>query len=74
MVLITVITVTTPIYAHEGKGHPTVKRAIRELDEAKEILGKIQPDANGHVAKASQSVDRAIQELSAIKAEPKKSR
>ncbi len=74
--LITLMTIffgTTPSYAHEGKGHPTVSRAIRELDEAKEILGKISPDAGGHVAKASQSVDQAIQELSAVKSSSKKS-
>ena len=73
MALVAVIAGTTQIYAHEGGGHPTVNRAIRELNEAKEILGKISPDANGHVAKASQSVDHALHELSAIKVEPKKS-
>ena len=60
-------------YAHEGVHHPTVKAAVRELQEAQEILGKISPDADGHVAKASQAVDQAMQELSAVKTEPKKS-
>ena len=57
---------------HETKGHPRVKYAIRELKEAKEILVKLTPDADGHIAKASQSVDQAMQELSAVK-EPVKS-
>ncbi|GEM_PF-4584934 len=63
-----------PGHAHEeGKGHPRPQYAIRELNEAKEILGKLPPDADGHIAKASQSIDQAIQELSAVKGEVKKS-
>ena len=70
MGLIAIVFGATPSYAHKGKYHPTVKHAIRELHEAKEILGKISPDAGGHTAKASQEVDQALQELSAIKEEP----
>ena len=60
--------------ADEGKkSHPpTLKRAIHELHEAKEVLAKLPADSGGHAAKASQLVDQAVQELSAIKAEPKK--
>ena len=61
----------TPSYAH-GKGTPSPKHALRELREAQKILGKLSPDSDGHIAKASQSVDQAIQELSVIKIEPPK--
>ena len=61
-----------PSYAHEGEGHASPKRALQELNESKEILGKLSPDTDGHISKASQAVDQAILELSAIKAEPKK--
>ena len=65
------VTGITPGYAHESKGHASPKHVIRELNEAKEILGKLTPDAGGHVARASQDVEQAIQELSAVKDEPK---
>ena len=60
-------------YAGEGKkSHlPTPKHAIHELHEAKEVLKKLPADSEGHLAKASQLIDQAEQELSAIKAGPK---
>ncbi len=57
---------SVPSDAHQGKGRHKLKHAIRELHEAKEILGKLRPDAEGHIAKASQSVDQAVEELSAV--------
>ena len=63
----------TPSRADKGEHHPSVKHAVRELKEAKKILAKVLLDAEGHVAKASQSVDQALQELSVVKVEPKKS-
>ena len=73
--LIAALVAAAPGYAHEGKeakAHPSPKHAIHELHEAKEVLEKLPADSEGHVAKASQLVDQAVQELSAIKAEPKK--
>ena len=68
--LAAVIAQAAASYAHEeGKHHSTVKGAIRELHEAKEILGKLSPDAGGHIASASQAVDQALQELAAVKEE-----
>ena len=52
--------------AHEGEHPATVKHAVHELHEAKEVLAKLPPDSDGHIAKASQSVDQAIQELSSL--------
>ena len=52
MSLMALMVGAAPSYAHEGKGrHPSPKHAIRELNEAKEILGKLTPDADGHIAK-----------------------
>ena len=65
--LIIMVFGSAPGYAHEGKHKPSVKGAARELKEARGILGKIVPDADGHIAKASQSVDQALQELAAVK-------
>ncbi len=60
-------------FAHEGEHHGSkAHRAVGELKEAKAILAKMTPDTEGHVAKASQDVDQAITELSAIKPEPVK--
>ena len=75
MSLAVIFAAASSSYAHEaeGKKHHPVKSAIRELHEAKEILGKIPADAAGHVANASHAVDQALQELSAVKAEPQKS-
>ena len=67
--LVAMMVGAAPSYAHKGMHHPTVKHAVRELHEAKEILGKLSPDADGHIVKASQAVDQAVQELSAIKEE-----
>ena len=70
--LVAILGGITSSYAHENEGHPSPKHAIRELHEAKEIPEKLSPDSTGHIAKASQAVDQAMQELSAIKAEPQK--
>ena len=61
-----------PGYAHGIRRHPTVKKAMHELREAKEIIEKLPPDAGGHIARASQAVDQGLQELSAVKAAAKK--
>jgi hypothetical protein len=54
------------------KGHRArPKHAIHELNEAKEVIAKLTPDAEGHIAKASGLIDQAIQELSAVRAEAK---
>jgi hypothetical protein len=58
-----------PNYAYAGKHKVSVKSATHELKETKEILGKLSPDADGHIAKASQDVDQALQELAAVKEE-----
>ena len=70
MSLMAIMISAAPSYAHKSKSHPSVKHAIRELHEAKEILAKLSPDAGGHIAKASNAVDQAFQELSAIKELP----
>ena len=70
MVVLTTIAIgIAPSYAHEDgdEQHPTIKRAIHELHEAKEILEKIASDPEGHVAKALQAVDQARRELTAAK-------
>jgi hypothetical protein len=62
--------IAAPVFAHEGE-HKTskkIKHASHELKEAKEILGKLEADTEGHIAKASQSIDQAMQELSQVKA------
>ena len=69
--LMAILVGATPGGAHGSKRHPSVKHAARELREAKEILGKLSPDTDGHIAKASQNVDQAIQELSAVESAPK---
>ncbi len=67
--LMTIVMGSAPSDAHEGKAHmASVKGAVRELHEAKEILGKITPDAGGHIVNAAHAVDQALQELSAVTA------
>lgn len=52
--------------------HARPKHAIHELNEAKEVIAKLTPDVEGHIAKASGLIDQAIQELSEVKVEAKK--
>ncbi len=63
---------TLPAYAHKGMHGSKVKHAMMELKEAKELLGKATPDADGHIVKATQAVDQAMTELSAVKEKTEK--
>ena len=56
-----------PAYAHKGHHLSKTQWAVKELDEVKHRLDKLSPDADGHVAKASQAVDQALTELKAVK-------
>jgi hypothetical protein len=47
----------------KNEGHPRIRAAIRELEEAKKELQAAPHDFGGHRADAVQAVDKAIEQL-----------